>query len=586
MGKYFLLAHSFFLIMKRFFVLYVFIVLIFTGYARKTIVNSAAAINNGNWTSSDTIVMKNGIWTNQSIVLKGNGTEVNPIVLIAETEGQVILNGNSSMSFSGKFIEVNGLYFKEGSLSTSSVIEFRTSSSQFAENSRLTNCCIESYNPADNTVDNKWVSLYGKDNQVDHCSFINKNNSGTLLVVWLTSGVTVNHIISDNYFGYRNSNLDASGSELNGQEIIRIGDSSTSMTTAACIVKNNFFENCNGEIEVISNKSCGNIYKNNLFFECKGMLTLRHGNNCVVEGNYFFGNGISDTGGVRIIGENHKVYNNYFEKLKGTNYRSAICIVRGKENSALNEYFQVKNALVAFNTFVNCNQAFSINYNSSSSLTLPPIGSVIAHNHIYNTSSSNTNVNISTVNLAAMDLSWKNNFMNQGKYTNFSYSSEQVTTAKNADMMIVQTPISIYEPSTNSQLVAYSTTDYPELVTDIRGRERGTNKLPGASEINGFVSLQMPVKKEVGAKFYNNPSTGLKQFADNSFFEYKILNNNLSITNSMSGQLSVFDISAKLKISSNLIQHENPTYTIDKGLYLVLFTSENRQIQTGKIMIN
>jgi poly(beta-D-mannuronate) lyase len=61
---------------------------------------------------------------------------------------------------------------------------------------------------------------------------------------------------------------------------------------------------------------------------------------------------------VRIIGENHKVYNNYFENLRGTGYRAALCLVRGKENSALNEYFQVKNAFVAFNTIVNHPQAF------------------------------------------------------------------------------------------------------------------------------------------------------------------------------------------------------------------------------------
>lgn len=572
--------------MKKLLVLYFLFVLVFTGYAGEIIVDSASAINNGNWISGDTIVMRNGIWTNQSISLKGNGTEEQPVVLIAETEGLVILNGNSSLAFSGKHIEINGLYFKEGTLSSASVVEFRTSSSQFAENSRLTNCCIENYNPSLNTLDNKWVSLYGKNNLVDHCSFINKNNSGTLLVVWLTSGVTANHIISDNYFGYRNSNLDASGSELNGQEIIRIGDSSTSMTTAACTVKNNFFEHCNGEIEVISNKSCGNIYMNNLFLECKGMLTLRHGNNCTVEGNYFFGNGISDTGGVRIIGENHKVFNNYFEKLKGTNYRSGICMVRGKQNSALNEYFQVKNALVAFNTFVNCSQAFSINYNSSSSLTLPPIGSVIANNHVYNTSSSNTNVNISTVNQATMDLFWKNNLMNQGKYTNFSYTSEQVITAKNADMFIVQTPINIYEPSTNSELAAYSVEDYPEIKSDIRGRERENIKIPGASEISGIVSSQMPVKKEVGAKFYNDPSTGLKQLADNSFFQYKIGNKNLSIINSINGKFSIIDYTGKIKINSKLSEDENPSYTIEKGIYLLVFNSSTGKIQTEKIMIN
>ncbi|HRZ97846.1 MAG TPA: polysaccharide lyase 6 family protein, partial [Paludibacter sp.] len=282
-------------------------------FARKTTVSTASAINSGSWTAGDTIVMRNGNWTNQTISLTASGNASNPVVLQAETEGLVILNGTSRLSIGGKYVVVSGLYFLNGTLSGSAVIEFRTGS--HATNCTLKNTAIVNYNPSLNTVDNKWVSLYGTNNTVDHCSFENKNNSGTLLVVWLTSGVTVNHLISNNYFGYRNSNLDSNGDELNGQEIIRVGDSSTSMTNANVTVSGNFFEKCNGEIEVISNKSCGNLYTNNLFLECRGMLTLRHGNNCTVAGNYFFGNGVTESGGVRIIGENHKVYNNYFENL-------------------------------------------------------------------------------------------------------------------------------------------------------------------------------------------------------------------------------------------------------------------------------
>lgn len=88
--------------------------------------------------------------------------------------------------------------------------------------------------------------------------------------------------------------IDQGGEELNGQEIIRIGTSDVSMTTAAVTVRGNIFEKCNGEIEIISNKSCGNVFTNNLFLNCKGTLTLRHGNNCTVAGNYFFGNGIAE----------------------------------------------------------------------------------------------------------------------------------------------------------------------------------------------------------------------------------------------------------------------------------------------------
>ena len=572
--------------MKYFLTCLIILFSIGTVYARRTIVTTAATINNGTWTAGDTIVMKSGTWTNQAISLKANGTALQPVVLKAESPGNVILNGSSRLSLSGSYIIVSGLYFKNGTLSGAPVVEFRTSASELAHNSILENSAIANYNPINNSVDSKWISLYGTNNTVNHCSFENKTNSGTLLVVWLTSGLTVNHVISNNYFGYRNANFDENGNELNGQEIIRIGDSSTSMTTANVSVSGNFFEKCNGEIEVISNKSCGNLYTNNLFLECKGMLTLRHGNNCTVAGNYFFGNGVSESGGVRIIGENHKVYNNYFENLRGTGYRAALCLVRGKENSALNEYFQVKNAFVAFNTIVNCSQAFSINYNSSSSLTLAPIGSVIAHNHIYNTSSGYNNVTIDQNYVANMNVIWKNNLMNQGLYTNFSFNSNQVVTGKDAKMTLAGTTIDMYEPSSTSDLLDYSTDDYNNVLDDIRGRDRGTSaKIPGASQISGSVSKVMPSKTSVGAPFFNNQTTGNDNLRINKPFSYVIINAELQLESRQSGKLCIYNLSGNELANSPIIANTNFKKLLEKGIYILSFITDKGNNFSEKIII-
>ncbi|WP_372933902.1 polysaccharide lyase 6 family protein [Mariniphaga sediminis] len=537
--------------MKLFFSTLLIFCFSISGFAKKTKVTTAAEINNGFWFEGDTIVLQDGSWLNQSISIKANGSASKPIVLMAETPGNVILSGNSKLAFSGSHIVISGLYFKDGNLSGSDVISFRTSSSSLANNCRVTNCAIENYNPAVNTVDSKWVSIYGENNQVDRCSFINKNNSGTLLVVWLKSGITPNHIIKDNYFGYRNANLDGSGKELNGQEIIRIGDSSTSMQTAGVQVTGNFFERCNGEIEIISNKSGGNLYSNNIFYECKGMLTLRHGNNCVVKGNYFFGNGVSSSGGVRIIGEDHKVYNNYFENLTGTNYRSAICLVRGKENSALNEYFQVKNALVAFNTMVNCSQAFSVNYNSNSSYSMPPIGSVIAHNHVYNTSSSKTNVIVHSNFVDKMDVQWKNNLMNQGYITNLTFTAEQVVTNVDAKMNQAATIPKMYEPGPETGLLDFTTTEYPEIDTDIRGRIRTGQKLPGASQLTGAVTQYIPQRDSVGATYYKI-TTASKELKKKDKLRAYVSGNQLVVDVPVAGRLMVYDLNGRCVLTTRI----------------------------------
>ena len=554
--------------------------------ASQILVSTASQINSGNWKSGDTIVMKNGTWVDQLITLKATGTASQPIVLMAQTLGLVILTGSSHLGFSGNYIVISGLLFKNGTQSSSEIIGFRTSSVDFANNCRLTNCTIVDCNPADSTIDTKWVSLYGAKNKVDHCSFQNKSNMGTLMVAWLQTGIIPNHVIDQNYFGYRNSNLDAAGSELNGQEIIRLGDSSTSMLTAGIQVTNNFFEHCNGEIEIISNKSCGNYFSNNVFFECHGMLTLRHGNGCTVDGNYFFGNKLSDTGGVRIIGENHKVYNNYFEKLGGTGFRSAISIVRGKLNSLANEYFQVKNALVAFNTMVDCSNAFTINYNSSSTYTMPPIGTVIANNNIYNTSNSNSNINISQTD-TAMHILWKNNMMNQGKYTNFSYSASEVITGKDPKMSLEGTAMNMYEPSIGSALADYSTSDYPDILVDIRGRDRASSaKIPGASQMLGSTSRNMPSRKSVGASFFSNLDTEIRPIGTCPEISAFINNKLLTIRTSTDGNLCIYSISGESVFQKAITEGTITTKLYNKGIYILRFTTKIGRLYCQKLVVN
>ncbi|MEI8271226.1 MAG: chondroitinase-B domain-containing protein [Paludibacter sp.] len=555
--------------------------------ARQKSVTNASQINGITWLPGDTIVMTNGTWMDQTIIFKSSGNATQPIVLKAQTAGQVILSGTSHIGISGNYLEVNGLFFKNGNLSSSEIISFRISSSEFAYNCRVTNCAILDSNPTDNAIDTKWLSLYGANNKVDHCSFQNKTNMGTLLVVWLTAGIVPNHIVDQNYFGYRNSNVDATGAELNGQEIMRLGDSSTSMQTAGIQVTNNFFEHCNGEIETISNKSCGNYFSNNVFFECQGMLTLRHGNYATVDGNYFFGNKISTSGGVRIIGENHKVYNNYFEKLGGSGYRSAICIVRGKLNSLANEYFQVKNALVAFNTMVDCSNAFTINYNSTSTYTMPPIGTVIANNDVYNSSGSNTNIIVSLTD-PTMDVTWNNNLMNQGIYSNFTATGTQVITGKDPKLVLSGTSINMYEPGATSALLSYSTTDFPEISVDIRGRDRGTTaKIPGCSQVSGTATRIMPNRSTTGASYFNGTFTDIKSVKLDLGFKSFVSNRKLISNSNTAGKLSVFDISGKRLFEQKLsegISTSNMPY--NPGVYILNFISSTGKNYSEKIILN
>jgi len=210
---------------------------------------------------------------------------------------------------------------------------------------------------------------------VDHCSFTGKTGKGTTFVVWLGEGQEGRHQIDHNYFGPR----EALGK--NGGETIRVGDSKTSMQSAACIIEHNLFEKCNGEAECISNKSCGNIYRRNTFLEVSGTLTLRHGNGCTVEKNVFLGNAARGTGGIRIIGEDHVVRGNYLEKLTGDDARCGITMMQGVPDSPLNGYFQVKRARVENNTLVDCGHSILIGMKDGKG-SLPPVDCTFVGNKI------------------------------------------------------------------------------------------------------------------------------------------------------------------------------------------------------------
>ena len=318
----------------------------------------------------------------EGVVLKmiAEGTSEAPITLRAQTPGKVVFKGVSSITLQGSWLVAEGFCFT--GLDTSvkgSVLTFAKGSS----NCRISNCKIDGKSSKASDVDTKWVSMYGTRNEISHCTFLEKKNMGCLLVVWMEDGVVPEHRIADNYFYRPYTNYDDNGKARNGQESIRIGTSDFSMSKAACTVSGNHFYRCHGErAEIISNKSCFNVYTGNLFEESDGSLTLRHGNDCVVRGNYFLSGGKSDVGGVRIIGERHVVEENYFMNLTGTNYKAALCVVKGESAAELNGYWTVRDCLVRNNVFVDCRYGFVINYGGRDTQDSAPRNLTISGNKL------------------------------------------------------------------------------------------------------------------------------------------------------------------------------------------------------------
>lgn len=324
------------------------------------------------------IILANGIWKDAEILLNAKGTQKAPIEITAEVKGKVFIEGLSNLRISGEYLIVSGLVFRNGYTPTGDVIAFREKQGFYGNHCRLTECVIDNFNNPERFETELWISLYGKNNRVDHCYFVDKRSQGVTMAVRLEdrAGQENNHKIDHNYFGYR-ENLGS-----NGGETLRIGTSPNSLSTSGTLVEANFFEHCDGEHEIISNKSCGNVFRNNTFWECAGTLTYRHGNDNLAEGNFFFGNGKDNTGGIRIINERNKAINNYFYKLAGYRFRGALVVMNGVPNSTINRYHQVKGGVFSNNTFIDCDYV-QLCAGSDKERTAVPIDTKIENNVFY-----------------------------------------------------------------------------------------------------------------------------------------------------------------------------------------------------------
>lgn len=327
--------------------------------------------------AGDTVVIKSGSYANCNLILSAKGTKEKPILFLAEKPGTVFITGSSYLHISGNYITISGIVFKDGYAGKNHVWQFNHGN-EVANHCRITASSIQSFNNSLRLDENHWITFSGKHNRVDHCNFTNKTNLGVLVAVLLDDdrSRTNDHLIDSNYFGIRKP----LGS--NAGEMIRVGVSQHCTFYSNTIIKNNFFEYCDGETEIISVKSCGNKVVGNVFKECQGAVVLRHGNNNTTEGNLFYGNDKEGTGGVRVINEGNWIVNNFMSHCKGQGFRSPLAIMAGVFNSPANRYLPVRDAVIANNTFLNCSP-FSISEGKDAERSVDPKNVLLLNNLFY-----------------------------------------------------------------------------------------------------------------------------------------------------------------------------------------------------------
>lgn len=449
----------------------------------------------------DEIVLANGIWEDVKIEFIQNGSKGKPIVLRAETAGEVFIEGQSYVKFGADHIVLCGLYFRNGFTPSNSLIDFSLNG-KVANYCTLTNCVIESFNPPQRATTDHWVEFWGRYNELSHCYIAGKSNSGPTIRVQIKGNESIKnyHKIVNNHFGPRPRRGGPRG------ETMQIGDSGTSMSPSNTLVANNLFERCNGEVEVISSKTNYNEFRNNVFYKCEGSLVMRHGNYCWIDGNYFIGDDESDNiGGIRIVNTGHWVVNNYFYNLKGNNFRGPLAVMNGIPKSPLNRYNQVTDMVVAHNTWVDCVSPwhFSVGANLLQAEVLPPseirsarpARCVVANNIVYNS-------NKKAEPIVAYDridgVKFKSNVINHK-----NLGEEGKTAFDYCDFSMARATNNIFTPSANvAEVESYEVFDFETINTDLFGHARQGNNRVGAMIDAPFVDPLILDKSKYGASWF------------------------------------------------------------------------------------
>ena len=461
--------------------------------------------------AGDIVICHDGVYANVSKTISGSGTASNPIRIYAENLGGVAFSGSTSITISGAYIVFAGFKFDGNTAAGGSPSTDKSSILQLASGSshcRVTNCMIRNYDA--NAVSGRtyyWFMVRGYNHTIEYNSIEGKTTLGASIVFDMPEGSGTkttprNHLFRFNYMGPRT----VIGS--NGYEGIRAGVSSQQGYSLASTFEFNYFYRTiygAGEPEAVSNKSSNNVYRYNTFREVRGQITLRHGDNCTVEGNFFFGAGLSDAGGVRVIGQNHLVRNNYFQDVDGTGTTAAVVVYKGDANwpasddSSGNE--AAHNAKIFHNTFVNCEQPIYIGGGSG---TVNPTGVQLRANAVQSASSDS---NVFRFGYSTSAVSFGSNIVYHAS-GNYGTTGLPGVTYGASPGLALNSSLGYWIPPSGSNVVNAAANTVPGTGLDVRGLTRpSTGKDVGCYEVQASGTGLTPMERgDVGPAYYGGPA--------------------------------------------------------------------------------
>jgi len=375
-----------------------------------------------------------------TLEVEASGTASAPIVIAAAAGARPEIRGPGSLEIEGSYVTIDGLTFRNADT-------VKVSAS--AKHARVTRNTFRLAQAAVN-----WLSVAGDDAEVDHNQFIGKQSAGVFLQIigpgssTMAQRVWVHH----NYFA------DHSFGGSNGGEALRLGVSARQHSAAYAVVEDNLFERVNGDPEAISVKSSGNVIRRNTIRDSKGTITLRHGNNNLVDSNLLIGG----TTGIRVFGNDQTVINNVVQD----STRNRLIEVGGgdlrDDHASQDDHDAADRVLVAFNTVVtSAKTATALNIGDDDDDFAPDTVTVA------------NNILVSGKRAAQAERGWRLTWVgNLGTGTLDGVPAG----FRAADPKLVKDSGGVYRPAAGSAALGSAIGSYTVVLLDVDGQTRPTAK--------------------------------------------------------------------------------------------------------------
>jgi len=415
--------------------------------------------------------------TTRPIYITKSGTESAPIVVRARNRGKAVIEGKAGIEVVGaSHIVIEGLAFTH---------ENRTPAVKLTDckNVRVTRCRFRLQNDASKRQN--WVAITGgksEQNRIDHCVFEDLATAGAFIAVDGGEAIPFQVSRSDRIdYNHFRSIPKREGTPGGGARAIRLGWTKLAGSTGATVVEFNLFETCSGDEEIITVRSSGQTVRYNTFQNSAGHVTLRLGAGNTVEGNFFLNANKEGVGGVKVFGNDAKVFNNYFEDLTAP----ALILSNGvgeavpTGNGATIDIARpaAKRAAILFNTWVNCGGgALEIGSSNGGQWPDAPTECAIANNVAIGFGDE-------LIRMKGKDIAikWSTNIM----FHAVSKDKVGVALADNEVNVVfpkLRNPGGIWRLGPNSPAIDYAQGEYEFVSTDIDGQPRPKNKDAGCDE--------------------------------------------------------------------------------------------------------